>query len=255
MLYNCSRRRWWLCEPKAFPGASVACQRVSTVRSSQPSVRHRSCSGSQPSSCLSVVVNQSSSLTSLAPLLLGLSSERFFTPGSSAWSSTSRPLRERRCVPSIGAVIHRARRVCVFRGIRKMLYQSWPSMTANQCYTGPPSPSASSERSWLVETWDCCRTVTKRTPTRAFPSTVARIYNEDISLKVAQRAKVTLLNAGLRKHRYAFQLLPVLKREIDAEDEDTRLHPAIDREIDIFRKHFSCLGASRSLGILARSLA
>ena len=110
----------------------------------------------------------------------------------------------------------------------------------------PPSPSVSSKRSWLVEAWDRCRTVTKRTPTRAIPSTGARIYNEDISLKVAQRAKVTRLNSDIRKHRYAFQLLPVLKREIDAEDEDARFQLAIDREIDIFRKYFCCLGASRS---------
>ena len=78
-----------------------------------------------------------------------------------------------------------------------------------------PKRQAFSKKEWLDEAIPIHLLITKATKPREVVETIKAHYAETISYKVAQQAIQRLLDGGLGKQRYSFQLLPSYRDTVE----------------------------------------
>jgi hypothetical protein len=78
-----------------------------------------------------------------------------------------------------------------------------------------PKRQAFSQKSWLDEAIPIHLLVTKSTKPREVVETIKIHYIETINYKAAQQAVQRLLDGGLGKQRYSFQLLPSYRNTVE----------------------------------------
>ena len=75
--------------------------------------------------------------------------------------------------------------------------------------------SASASKDWVDEAASQHLLVTKTTKPQEFVNTIRIHFAEKISYKVAQVCRQRLLDGGLGKQRYSFQLLPAYRDAVE----------------------------------------
>jgi hypothetical protein len=121
------------------------------------------------------------------------------------------------------------------------------SQREHTCWTGGVAKfSSSATKEWLDEATSQHLCVTKTTKPQEIVETIQIHFAETVSYKVAQLCRQRLLDGGLGKQRYSFQLLPAYSDAVELQCPRSTVDLQIDQRTGNFQRIFVCPLHSRT---------